>query len=173
MKRWMKNMCIMCCLIAAVAAFANDRARATADHLFGNRTYLSDDPYTDGQVTIVNGKYIWSHVTEDGFFLSYHLFYDEQYVYGDFNRDGLRDAAVMITDGEGGSGESRSLAFLINDGTKLVHTKSIGLGDRIVVNSLKARQGSVVLDMLVHGAHDCMAGPTKRVQRVYDYASAR
>ena len=101
--------------------------------------------------------------------IHYRFQYDNHYVYGDFNQDGLKDAAVIVTENEGGSGEFRSLAFLINDGATLVHRQSTGLGDRAIIKSLKEDHGKVIIDLLVHGPHDSMAGPTQRVKRVYEY----
>lgn len=150
-------------MIGAVLLCAQ-QAKAAADKLFGNMTYFTDCPYIVEKVTLVNGyRVVWNgrlHVS---------LHYDGQYVYGDFNHDKLRDAAVIITQGEGGSGSFRSLAFLINDGTQLVHRQCAYLGDRAVVNSLRERDGRVMIDMFVHQKGDCMAGPTKRVKYVYTY----
>ena len=130
-------------------------------------TYLTHAPYIAEKVTLVDGIYAQQY--EQGISLYYRFEYDDDYVYGDFNRDGLKDAAVVVTENEGGSGEFRSLAFLINDGTALVHRQSTGLGDRVIIKSLKERHGKVIIDLLVHGPRDSMAGPTKRVKRVYEY----
>ena len=126
--------------------------------------YLTDAPYIAEKVTLANGyRVVWNgrlHIS---------LTYEGQYVYGDFNHDGLEDAAVLIMENEGGSGCFRSLAFLMNDGTKLVHQKSGYLGDRVIINSLKERNGNVVVDMFIHKETNCRAGPTKRVKKVYEY----
>lgn len=140
------------------------QSKAAAHNLFGNMAYLTSYPDFADKVTLVNGTYAWNN----GRFF-YNLYFEGHYVYGDFNRDGLRDAAVVISEGEGGSGDFRALAFLINDGRHLIHRASHYLGDRAIIHSLRSRGGKVVADMFVHQEHDCMAGPTKRVQNVYDY----
>ena len=140
------------------------QSKAAAHHLFGNMAYLTSYPDFADKVTLGNGTYAWNN----GRFF-YNLYFEGHYVYGDFNRDGLRDAAVIISEGEGGSGDFRALAFLINDGRHLVHRASHYLGDRVNIHSLRSRSGKVVVDMFVHQEHDCMAGPTKRVQTVCDY----
>jgi hypothetical protein len=140
------------------------RARAEAHHLFGNMTYMTDSPYIVETVTLVDGL----RVTWNGR-LHHSMYYEGQYVYGDFNRDGLSDAAVVVAQSEGGTGHFLELAFLINAHGQLVHRVSHSLGDRVIVNSLKERGGKVVVDMFVHGEHDCRAGPTKRVSNIYDY----
>ena len=163
----MRSICIICCVIACAVFLFGYQSRAAANKMLGNMTYLTDAPYIVEKVTLVNGQYEQSY--ERGVSLYYHFQYNDQYVYGDFNQDGLKDAAVIIIQNEGGSGEFRSLAFLINDGTQLIHKQSVGLGDRVIINSLKERKGKVVIDMFAHKESDCMAGPTKRVKNVYDY----
>ena len=165
LKRWGARVIgVVCCPVFCVALFVEHQSRAAANTLFGNMTYLTDSPYIVKHVTLVNGE----RVTWNGR-LHHSMYYEGQYVYGDFNRDGLRDAAVVIAQSEGGSGHFRELAFLINDDGQLVHRVSHYLGNRVMINSLRERHGKVVIDMFVHREHDCMAGPTKRVRNVYDY----
>jgi len=140
------------------------QSRVAAHKRFGNMTYLTDSPYIVERVTLVDGQ----RVTWNGR-LHHSMYYEGHYVYGDFNRDGLKDAAAVVAQSEGGTGHFLELAFLINEGGRLVHRVSHYLGDRVMVNALKERDGKVVLDMVVHREHDCRAGPTKRVKRVYDY----
>ena len=167
----MATICVMCyCLLNAL--FLYGRQATAAHQLFGNMTYVTQSPYIAVTVTLVDGTYEWSHESIDHVFLSYRFQYNDRYVYGDFNHDGLTDAAVIITENEGGSGEFRALAFLINENGHLVHRASHGLGDRVIIKGLKERHGDVVVDMLDHGEHDCLAGPTQRVRNVYTYASA-
>ena len=58
----------------------------------------------------------------------------------------------------------QELAFLINDGTKLVHKASLSLDVWAEVNSVTEKDGKVIVDMYVHQEGDCNAGPT--IQRV-------
>ena len=97
------------------------------------------------------------------------LYYGGRYVHGDFNRDGLKDAAVIIGESQGGSDDEVESASLIHDGTKFVHKQSVYLGDSAIINSLKERSGEVVVDMLIHQEGDCQAGPSKRVKSAYGY----
>lgn len=139
-------------------------AAAELDKIFGNRTYFttsSDVPrlnLIDGSRTAWYGRL---HVS---------LNYEGHAVFGDFNRDGLRDAAVVIFENEGGNLDEYSLAFLINDGTTLVHTRSVYLEYWAIIHSVRAHAGKVVVDMFVHQQGDCNAGPTKRVKKVFDYS---
>ncbi|MEI7998831.1 MAG: hypothetical protein WCH62_04940 [Candidatus Omnitrophota bacterium] len=127
---------------------------------FGNRTYFFADESDTQIATLVNG-----------FFQDANLgvCYDNKYVYGDFNHDGLKDAAVIISENTGGNADLYELAFLINDGTKLVHKASLSLDVWAEVNSVTEKDGKVIVDMYVHQEGDCNAGPTKRVRNVYEY----
>ncbi|MBI4598094.1 MAG: hypothetical protein HY737_06840 [Candidatus Omnitrophica bacterium] len=148
----------------SIMVFLGYQSRAAANKLFGNMTYRTTCPYLADKITLVNGHgVLWygiAHVSMD---------YGGRYVYGDFNHDGLTDAAVVITESQGGSDDERFLAFLINDGKYLVHRQSVYLGDSAIINSVKARGDQVVVDMLIHQEGDCQAGPTKHVVKIYEY----
>ena len=132
-----------------------------AAKIFGNMTYLVGSPHAVQKVKLVNGK----HEEE---FLS--VYYQDQYVYGDFNHDGLKDAAVIIMENFGGNADEYELAFLINDGKKLVHRASYYLDLWAIVNSVLVKKDKVIVDMYVHQDGDCNAGPSRRVRNVYKYS---
>lgn len=155
---------LVLCAALCAALLIQHEAKAAANKLFGNMTYLTDSPYIVEKVTLVDGH----RVTWNGR-LHHSMHYEGRYVYGDFNRDGLKDAAVVIAQSESATGHCLELAFLINDGGQLVHRVSHYMGDRVIVNSLREHGGKVIIDMFVHRENDCMAGPTKRVRNVYDY----
>ena len=135
-----------------------------AHRLFGSMTYVTNAPEIAEQVTLVNGEgVVWNgrlHVS---------LYYAGRYVHGDFNRDGRQDAAVVIGESQGGSDDEMELAFLIHDGTRFVHRQTVYLGDSAIINAMKERAGNITVDMFIHQAGDCQAGPTKRVGRVYGF----
>lgn len=157
------NLLVACVVSCAVFLFAHQSVVA-ADKLFGNVTYFTSRPYLAKTVTLANGQGV---VWNDRFHVS--LYYEGHYAYGDFNGDGLKDAAVTIGESEGGSDDEVSLAFLINEGGKLVHRQSGYLGDSAIIHSLRVLGNTVVVDMLIHQEGDCQAGPTKRVKYVYTY----
>ena len=129
-------------------------------NILGNMTYYVSQPLFTDKAELINGK----HHEE---FLSAWL--ENQYVYGDFNHDGLKDAAVILVENYGGNADSYILAFLINDGKRLMHKSSIFLETWAIINSVKERSGEVLVDMYVHQEGDCNAGPSKRVREVYKY----
>ena len=99
----------------------------------------------------------------------FHVYLEDQIAYGDFNNDGRRDAAVIISVNGEGSGTFYRLAFLINDGKKYVNKQTYSLGDRVVIHYLRVRGNKVIADMRVHGERDCQSCPTKHVKNEYYY----
>ena len=165
LKRWgIGGICVASGLALCVVLLQEHSARAEAHKLFGNMTYLTTSPYIVEKVTLVDGYRL---TKEDR--LHHAMHYERGYVYGDFNRDGLKDAAVVIAQNESATEHCLELAFLMNDGKQLVHRVSHYLGDRVIVNSVKERDSKVTIDMFVHQEGDSMGGPTKRVRNVYDY----
>lgn len=158
------GICLVSCAVLCAEFLIGHQSKAEANKLFGNMTYLTTSPYIVETATLVDGY----RLTRKGR-LHHAMHYEGRYVYGDFNRDGLKDAAVVIAQNESATEHCLELAFLINDGGWLVHRVSHYLGDRVIVNSLREHGGKVIIDMFVHRKDDCMAGPTKRVRNVYDY----
>lgn len=131
-----------------------------AARIFGNTTYVMWDGYAGQTATLVDGIH-------DEPYLSVR--YDDKYVYGDFNGDGAKDAAVILIENNGGTAEWYTLTFLINDGETFMHRASRVLDDRAIINSMRETDGKVLVDMFVHQEGDCSAGPTKRVRNMYAY----
>ena len=147
--------------LAAVLCLCGFTSDKEAAKVFGNTTYFLGK---DGEaVTLKKGKFFKR--------FCWDVYYDNRFVYGDFNHDGLKDAAVIIVINYGGGNTNDyTLAFLINDGRKLVHKASYYLDNWAIINSLRAKNGKVIVDMYVHQKGDCNAGPSKRVHNVYKYS---
>ena len=151
-----------CILIMISIIFCGGASKERALKVFGNMTYHVANGFDKTEFSLVNGEYsTWEN----------QIYYDHKYVYDDFNHDGLKDAAVMITTNTGGGGNQDwyTLAFLINDGKKLVHRSSISLDDRARIYSLRAKDGKVLVDMHVHQPGDCNGGPSKHLKEWYEY----
>ena len=160
---------IILSLMPLVFFLSISQAKIIADKKLGNMNYLADDLLFSGDVALVHGQYEWNDTSKDHVFVSYAIWYTGQYVYGDFNHDGLKDAVVIYAENGGGSAEWYRVGFLINDGKKLVHRASGELCDRAIVNSLRQKNGKVFVDVFVHEDGDSMAGPTKHVKRIFEY----
>ena len=158
------SICVILCFMVGAVLLSGQQSRAAAHRMFGNMTYFTNSPDIAEKVTLAGGDgVVWNGL------LHASLYYGGRYVYGDFNRDGLQDAAVIIGESQGGSDDEVELAFLIHDGTRLIHRQSVYLGDSAIIHSFKERSGNVIVDMRIHQEGDCQAGPTKRVRNVYDY----
>ncbi len=149
--------------LSAVLFLCGFTSNKEAAKIFGNMTYfLGNEKHTEA-VTLKNGKFFKRYCWD--------IFYDNWYVYGDFNHDGLKDAAVIIVVNYGGGNTNDyMLTFLINDGKKLIHRASQYLDNWAIINSIKEKNGKVIVDMYVHQEGDCNAGPSKRVRNVYEYS---
>src|SRR3989338_6821821 len=92
---YLTAICPVICLLV-FGFLVSWRQSAQAHQLFGNMTYMTDCPYIAEKVKLVNG-----YREARGGLLHYSMSYDRKYFYGDFNQDGLKDAVVVIGQGEG------------------------------------------------------------------------
>ena len=151
-----------CILVMISIIFCGGASKERATKIFGNMTYHIDDALEEHQknVKLVDGIHEeWEFRVE----------YDHRYAYGDFNHDGLEDAAIILIQNTGGNQDWYTLAFLINDGNKLVHKATIDLDDRAEIYTLRAKDGKVLVDMRVHQPGDCNGGPSKHLKEWYEY----
>jgi hypothetical protein len=148
-------------MVIGVSGCAADRRRAA--EMFGNMTYYVSNEHFAEAVTLVDFSY---HST------SLNVFYDDKFVYGDFNHDGLKDAAVILEKNSGGSAYVLTLNFLINDGKKFDHAASRELEDASDINKISQRNGEIFIDMYVRQKNDWARHPLKRVRNVYKYTGA-
>ena len=146
--------------LVVMGTFSQKQASGQAARVFGNATYVMGNEYAAQTATLVDGVHDEPYL---------YVRYDNRYVYGDFNGDGLKDAAVILIENNGGNADWYLLAFLINEGEKLVHRTSRALDDRAIINSMRETNGKVLVDMFIHQEGDCRAGPTKRVKNTYAY----
>lgn len=77
---------------------------------------------------------------------------------GDFNSDGLDDAAHIIGYSGGGSGYFYHLTIFINDHGKLKYLTQKELGDRVVIKSVKYNSGLFTVDMITQGEGEDFMG---------------
>ena len=66
--------------------------------------------------------------------------------FGDLNGDGKKDAAVIINENTGGTGQIRILAIVINRNGKPYNIASQKLGDRVSINSININSEVVTVD---------------------------
>ena len=84
---------------------------------------------------------------------------------GDLTGDGIDEAAVVVFENYGGTGNFGSLAIYTNVNGSPVFLTSTMIDDRPKINSLKIENGELNLDAIVHGLQDpgcCPVLPTTR-----------
>lgn len=82
------------------------------------------------------------------------------YVFDDFDGDGVQDAAVIIYSNYGGSGTFIELAILLDKDNPVYWTGEL-LGDRVKVNTISSENKIITLDLVVHGENDPACCPTE------------
>lgn len=118
-------------------------------------------------VQLVNGSYQEGSGTD---YLSVSML--DAYAIGDLNTDGIDDAAVILAENYGGTGQFEYLVpvFFI-DGGAVSPSSGIFLGDRVKVNSMTISNGVIVLDMLVHAPNDGLCCPSLSMSQSYRFYS--
>lgn len=83
------------------------------------------------------------------------------------------DAVAVMYANTGGTGVFEYLVLVSNVDGKPFHTASLYLGDRIQVHGLSAEDGTITVDLTVHGPDDPMCCPTRRITRTYTVDAGR
>ena len=87
--------------------------------------------------------------------------------FGDLDRDGTPDAAVITVTSPGGSGVFRDLHVMVSRDKKAESLAYVSLGDRVKVESLMVENHTIIIELLEHGPDDAMCCPTKRKRYRY------
>ena len=80
--------------------------------------------------------------------------------FGDLNGDGIGDAAIILVENGGGSGEFESVVAVLDPGGVPTQAGQAQLGDRVRINSMAINSGMIELDTLVQGPNDPMCCPS-------------
>jgi hypothetical protein len=118
-----------------------------------NGTYYA--PYYKRTVKLVNGSYSEGTGADQ-----YSVQMQDTVVFGNLDSDGIPDAAVILVENGGGTGEFESVVALMNKNGAPSQVGQVEVGDRVRVNSIAIRAGMIVLDTLVQGPNDPMCCPS-------------
>lgn len=93
-----------------------------------------------------------------------------QVAYGDLNGDGAQDAAIIIGENYGGTGDFVSVVAMLNQNGQPTFGGSFGVDDRPQINSIVIQNGEILLDATIHGPNDpgcCPAQPVSETLRLW------
>ena len=125
-----------------------------------NGTYRSPDW---GEFELTDGVYYRTPSTSQESPETYTTRFHGPIFYGDINTDGLEDALVILGTQNGGSGHLIELAAVLNQNGNAYNVATTSLGDRVVVESGKVENGTIVLNMRVQGPNDGLCCPSQFV----------
>lgn len=81
--------------------------------------------------------------------------------FADLDGDGQADAAVVLAENYGGSGDFISLLAMMNRNGQPQQAAAFYVDDRAQINDLTAANGVITLDVTVHGPNDPQCCPTQ------------
>jgi hypothetical protein len=91
----------------------------------------------------------------------------DQIAFGDLNNDQNDDAAVLLSENTGGTGNFVSLVVMLSQGGLFTQTGSMMIDDRPLIKSVQIVDGVIELNVTIHGINDSMADPTLAELQTY------
>jgi hypothetical protein len=83
--------------------------------------------------------------------------------FGDLDGDGNQDAAVILQTKNGGNGDNKELAAMLNQNGAAYNVATLDLGFPVAVESLQIEQGGVIaLHVLTLGPNDGLCCPSQK-----------
>jgi hypothetical protein len=125
-----------------------------------NGTYYA--PYFGRTVTLLNGSY-----SESSGANVYKVMMLDTVAFGDLNGDGVEDAAIILVENSGGTGQFESVIAVFNSYGAPIQADQAMLGDRVRVNSVTISMGVIRLDLLVPGPNDPLCCPSLAQKHSY------
>ena len=122
-------------------------------------------PFYDLTVTLANGSYSNGSSTDP-----YSVQMLDLAAFGDLNGDGISDAAILLVENGGGTGQFESIIPVLDSGGTPVQAGESQLGDRVRINAIQIDSGRITLDMLVQGPNDGMCCPSLPETQTYRLA---
>lgn len=126
-----------------------------------NGTYYA--PYAKRTVKLVNGAY-----SEGAGADQFSVQMLDTVAFGNLDSDGIPDAAVILVENTGGTGDFESVAAILNKDGAPSQAGQAEIGDRVKVNAMTINAGKIGLDMLVQGPNDPMCCPSLLESQSYE-----
>ncbi len=121
----------------------------------------------DDAVKLSNGYYAGAPFIEGGASRPTVTLIDDLIAYGDLNGDGQQDAAVLLLDNSGGSGDFIYLAAVINDNGNARNIATQLVGDRVQFRNLKISSGNITADTITIADGESYAQPSLKMHLLY------
>jgi heat shock protein HslJ len=121
----------------------------------------------DEPVQLADGRYEGEPFVPGGASRPTVVLHPEVYAFGDLNGDGVDDAAVILIESSGGSGNFRYLAAVINEDGISVNVATQFIGDREQVQAISIDGNEITVDVVSHGPDDPMCCPTQEATKMY------
>lgn len=93
--------------------------------------------------------------------------------YGELNGDGIDDAALLLAENTGGSGNFVSLIVVFSRDDRFQQAAGVLIDDRPVIEAMVIADGVVKLKGLVHAPNDPMVNPTTTINAEYSLFGER
>lgn len=129
----------------------------------GIKNSLIFAPEIQKTVQLTNGQYTENQ--SDGSVLLVTLF--DTIAFGDLNKDGVEDAAFLIIESMGGTGQFYSLSSMLSSSQGFTQSNSIFIDDRAIIHSLGIAERQVILNANVHDINDPMVNPTLNMTKAF------
>lgn len=81
--------------------------------------------------------------------------------YGDLNADGMEDAAVILQTHNGGNGDTKELAVLLNQSGQPYNVSTVEVGSMAAVESLQIQSGEIIVSGRSLGPNDPLCCPSQ------------
>ena len=131
---------------------------------FANLSY--HDIY-DHPIMLVNGVYEGAPFVPEGAARPRVQIAKTLFTLSDLDQDGEQDAAVLLTESSGGSGENNYLAIVSRQDGRLTNITTRLIGDRIQIISLRSQRDQLLLEFVTTGPGEPLCCPTLKLRNTY------
>lgn len=81
--------------------------------------------------------------------------------YGDLNADGVEDAVVILQTHNGGNGDTKELAALLNQNGQPYNISTVDIGSPVAVEDLQIQSGEIIVTGRTLGPNDPLCCPSQ------------
>jgi len=81
--------------------------------------------------------------------------------YGELNADGVEDAAVILQTHNGGNGDMKELAVLLNQGGQPYNISTVDIGSPVAVEDFQIQSGEIIVTGRTLGPNDPLCCPSQ------------